>query len=132
MVQRLTSRNVAVGQLLMDQTVVAGIGNIYRAELLFRARLDPHTPGRRVPTDVARALWDDWAVLLADGIERGFILTREDLSAAQREEAVADSTLRHWVYHRTGEPCLVSGNPVVVEEMATRKLYWCPSCQRRR
>ena len=52
----------------MDQSVVAGIGNIYRAELLFRARLDPHTPGRRVPTEVARALWDDWAVLLADGI----------------------------------------------------------------
>ena len=87
MVQRLTSRNVAVGQLLMDQSVVAGIGNIYRAELLFRARLDPHTPGRRVPAEVARALWDDWAVLLADGIRDGFILTREDLTPAQREEA---------------------------------------------
>ena len=129
MVDRLTSRNVAVGRLLMDQSVVAGIGNIYRAELLFRARLDPHTPGRRVPREVARALWDDWAVSLADGIERGFILTREDLSDAQREEAVADPTLRHWVYHRTGEPGLVSGNPVVVEEMAARKLYWCPTCQ---
>ncbi|GEL99049.1 Fpg/Nei family DNA glycosylase [Cellulomonas terrae] len=129
MADRLTSRNVAVGQLLMDQSVVAGIGNIYRAELLFRARLDPHTPGRRVPRDVARALWDDWAVLLADGIERGFILTREDLSEAQRVEAVTDATLRNWVYHRAGEPCLVSGTPVVVEEMATRKLYWCPTCQ---
>ena len=40
-----------------------------------------------------------------------------------------DPTLRHWVYHRTGLPCLVSGTPVVVEEMATRKLYWCPVCQ---
>ena len=129
MVDRLTSRNVAVGQLLMDQAVVAGIGNIYRAELLFRARLDPHTPGRRVPREVARALWDDWTVLLADGIERGFILTREDLTAAQREAAATDATLRNWVYHRTGEPCLVSGTPVVVEVMATRKLYWCPTCQ---
>jgi len=129
MVDRLTSRNVAVGQLLMDQSVVAGIGNIYRAELLFRARLDPHTPGRRVPTDVARALWDDWTVQLADGIERGFILTRDDLSDAQRDDAVTDSSLRHWVYHRTGFPCLVSGTPVVVEEMAGRKLYWCPACQ---
>ncbi|GEK20474.1 Fpg/Nei family DNA glycosylase [Cellulomonas xylanilytica] len=129
MVQRLTSRNVAVGQLLMDQTVVAGIGNIYRAELLFRARLDPHTPGRRVPTDVARALWDDWAVLLADGIERGVMITREDLTDAQREQAQTDPSLRHWVYHRQGEPCLVSGTPVVVELMATRKLYWCPTCQ---
>ncbi|KQY46777.1 Fpg/Nei family DNA glycosylase [Cellulomonas sp. Root137] len=128
-VDRLTSRNVAVGQLLMDQTVVAGIGNIYRAELLFRARLDPHTPGRHVPREVARALWDDWAVLLADGIEAGYILTRGDLSAAEREQSVTDTTLRHWVYHRTGLPCLVSGTPVVVEEMAARKLYWCPACQ---
>ena len=129
MVDRLTSRNVAVGQLLMDQSVVAGIGNIYRAELLFRARLDPHTPGRRVPTEVARALWDDWAGLLTDGISTGVMITREDLSPPERERALTDPGLRHWVYHRTGEPCLVSGNPVVVEEMATRKLYWCPVCQ---
>ncbi|WP_456847011.1 Fpg/Nei family DNA glycosylase [Cellulomonas sp. P5_C6] len=129
MVERLTARNVAVGQLLMDQSVVAGIGNIYRAELLFRARLDPHTPGRRVPREVARALWDDWAVLLADGIRTGVMITREDLSPAARERALTDPAERHWVYHRTGEPCLVSGNPVVVEEMAARKLYWCPTCQ---
>ncbi|NUU19551.1 Fpg/Nei family DNA glycosylase [Cellulomonas humilata] len=119
MVARLTSRNVAVGQLLMDQSVVAGIGNIYRAELLFRARLDPHTPGRRVPADVARALWDDWAVLLAEGIRAGAIVTRED----------ADPDERFWVYHRTGLPCRVSGTPVVVEQMAGRALYWCPVCQ---
>ena len=120
MVDRLTSRNVAVGQLLMDQSVVAGIGNIYRAELLFRARLDPHTPGRRVPRETARALWDDWAVLLAEGIRGGMIVTREGMS---------DPAERFWVYQRTGLPCRVCGTPVVLEEMATRKLYWCPVCQ---
>ncbi|WP_426593434.1 Fpg/Nei family DNA glycosylase [Cellulomonas sp. McL0617] len=128
MVDRLTSRSVAVGQLLMDQTVVAGIGNIYRAELLFRARLDPHTPGRRVPTDVAGALWDDWALLLADGIRTGVIVTR-DLSPEDRSAALTDPTRRNWVYHRTGLPCLVSGTPVVVEVLAGRNLYWCPTCQ---
>ena len=120
MVARLTARNVAVGQLLMDQSVVAGIGNIYRAELLFRARLDPHTPGRRVPRELARALWDDWAVLLAEGIRVGMIVTRDD---------VADRDERFWVYQRAGLPCRVCGTPVLVEEMATRKLYWCPVCQ---
>ncbi|WP_028045422.1 Fpg/Nei family DNA glycosylase [Cellulomonas sp. URHE0023] len=128
MIDRLTSRSVAVGQLLMDQAVVAGIGNIYRAELLFRARLDPHTPGRRVPSDVAGALWDDWAVLLAEGIRTGVIVTR-DLAPADRINALTDPTLRTWVYHRTGLPCLVSGTPVVVETMAGRNLYWCPTCQ---
>lgn len=55
-VRAITGRRTPIGQLLMDQAVVAGIGNIYRAELLFRARLDPHTPGRAVPAEVARAL----------------------------------------------------------------------------
>jgi endonuclease-8 len=127
--RRISASRAPVATLLMDQTVLGGIGNIYRAELLFRARLDPHTPGRRVPREVARALWDDWAVLLEDGIRTGVMLTREDLTPEQRERALADPTERHWVYHRTGLPCLVSGNPVVVEGMATRKLYWCPVCQ---
>jgi endonuclease-8 len=128
-VQRITSRATPVGRLLMDQEVVAGIGNIYRAELLFRARLDPHTPGRRVPAEVARALWEDWAVLLADGIRTGVMLTREDLDAAGRARALVDPSERHWVYGRAGEPCRVCGTSVIVEEMAARKLYWCPVCQ---
>nr|WP_225224444.1 zinc finger domain-containing protein [Cellulomonas sp. JH27-2] len=128
-VDRITSRGVAVGQLLMDQSVVAGIGNIYRAELLFRARLDPWTPGRRVPRDTVRALWTDWAGLLADGIRDGAMITREDLDAAGRAAALVDPALRHWVYKRTGEPCLVCGAPVLVEVMAARNLYRCPACQ---
>ena len=55
-----------IGLLLMDQTVVSGIGNVYRAELLFRARQNPHTPGREVPEEVVRDLWRDWVRLLGD------------------------------------------------------------------
>ena len=129
MIDRLTSRSVAVGQLLMDQSVVAGIGNIYRAELLFRARLDPHTPGPPGPAPTSPApSGTTGRVLLAEGIRTGVIITR-DLSPADRARALTDPTLRNWVYHRTGLPCLVSGTPVVVEEMADRNLYWCPTCQ---
>ena len=131
MVRRLRSRGVAVGQLLMDQSVVAGIGNIYRAELLFRARLDPWTPGKQVPPAVALALWQDWARLLPDGIATGVMITREDLTPEQRRAALTDTSLRHWVYGRAGEPCYVCGTPVTVEEMAARKLYRCPTCQTR-
>jgi endonuclease VIII len=129
-VRTITAKRTAIGQLLMDQAVVAGIGNIYRAELLFRARLDPHTPGRAVPAETVRAIWDDWAVLLEDGIRTGVMLTREDLDADGRAAALVDSSLRHWVYGRAGEPCRVCGTHVVVEEMAGRKLYFCPVCQR--
>jgi endonuclease-8 len=129
-VRRLTTRATAVGRLLMDQSVVAGIGNIYRAELLFRARLDPWTPGRRVPAEIARGLWRDWATLLDDGIRTGVMLTRADLGAAGRARALVDRDERHWVYGRAGRPCRVCGTPVLVEQMAARKLYRCAVCQR--
>lgn len=128
-VQRLRRRRVAVGQLLMDQSVVSGIGNIYRAELLFRARLDPWTPGSRVPEEVARGLWRDWAALLEDGVRTGAMITREGLDDEGRRRALADRSERNAVYGRAGEPCLVCGTPVGLADMAGRKLYWCPTCQ---
>ncbi len=70
-----------IGLLLMDQSVVSGIGNVYRAELLFRARLNPHTPGRDVPEDMVRELWRDWVRLLAIGVETGQMMTMDDLDA---------------------------------------------------
>jgi endonuclease-8 len=127
--RRITTRTAPVGQLLMDQAVVAGIGNIYRAELLFRARLDPWTPGRHVPADVARGIWRDWSTLLADGIRTGVMLTREDLDGPGRDLALVDRDERHWVYGRAGLGCRVCGSPVVVEAMAARKLYRCAVCQ---
>ncbi|WP_439592588.1 Fpg/Nei family DNA glycosylase [Microbacterium sp.] len=119
----------AIGQLLMDQSVVSGIGNVYRAELLFRARQNPHTPGRDVPADVVRGIWRDWVRLLAIGVETGQMMTMDDLSPEKWRAAMASRDDRHWVYHRAGLPCRVCGTAIVVEEMATRKLYWCPRCQ---
>jgi endonuclease-8 len=118
-----------VGLLLMDQGVVSGIGNVYRAELLFRARLDPHTPGREVPDETVRALWRDWVRLLAIGVETGQMMTRDDLSEEDHRRAMANRDDRHWVYHRAGLPCRVCGTAIVLEEMGARKLYYCPRCQ---
>ncbi len=118
-----------IGQLLMDQSIVSGIGNVYRAEILFRAQQNPHTPGRDVPGDVVRGMWRDWVRLLAVGVETGQMMTMDDLSPDGYRKAMASRDDRHWVYHRAGLPCRVCGTSIVVEEMATRKLYWCPSCQ---
>ncbi|WP_029149781.1 Fpg/Nei family DNA glycosylase [Microbacterium indicum] len=122
-------RNVAIGQLLMDQAVVSGIGNVYRAEMLFRAGLDPHTPGRNVPEDVVRALWHDWEKLLRIGVETGQMMTMDGLAGEAWRKAMASRDDRHWVYHRAGLPCRVCGTEIVLEEMQARKLYWCPTCQ---
>ncbi|MDL5350382.1 DNA-formamidopyrimidine glycosylase family protein [Microbacterium sp. zg-YB36] len=131
--ERFTSivrrKPTAIGQLVMDQSVVGGIGNVYRAEMLFRARQNPHTPGRDVPEDTVRALWRDWVRLLTIGVETGQMMTMDDLAPEDYRKAMASRDDRHWVYHRAGLPCRVCGTAIVVEEMATRKLYWCPSCQ---
>jgi endonuclease-8 len=128
-VDNVRRRNVAIGQLLMDQEVVAGIGNVYRAELLFRARLDPYTPGKDVPTDVVRELWRDWTYLLRIGVETGQMFTMDGLDGDDLERAKASRDDRHWVYHRTGEPCRVCGTPIAMAVMAGRNLYWCPKDQ---
>ncbi|TQJ32011.1 Fpg/Nei family DNA glycosylase [Microbacterium sp. SLBN-146] len=119
----------AIGLLLMDQSVVSGIGNVYRAELLFRARQNPHTPGRDVREEVVRDLWRDWVRLLSIGVETGQMMTMDDLTPEQWRAAMAHRDDRHWVYHRAGLPCRVCGTAIVVEEAAGRKLYWCPKCQ---
>jgi endonuclease-8 len=119
----------SIGLLLMDQSVVSGIGNVYRAEMLFRAQQNPHTPGRDVPEETVRALWRDWVRLLAIGVETGQMMTMDDLTPEAYRLAMAHRDDRHWVYHRAGLPCRVCGTAIVMEEVASRKLYWCPRCQ---
>ncbi|MBW1640275.1 Fpg/Nei family DNA glycosylase [Microbacterium resistens] len=128
-VAAVRKKGTPIALLLMDQAVVSGIGNVYRAEMLFRARLNPHTPGRAVPEDVVRALWRDWVRLLAIGVETGQMMTMDDLTPEQYRAAMAHRDDRHWVYHRAGLPCRVCGTDIVLEEIGARKLYWCPSCQ---
>jgi endonuclease-8 len=116
----------SIALLLMDQSVVSGIGNVYRAELLFRARQNPHTPGKKVPEETVRALWRDWVHLLRIGVETGQMMTMDDLDEESYRKAMASRDDRHWVYKREGLPCRVCGTNIVMEELGGRKLYWCP------
>jgi endonuclease-8 len=122
-------RAVPLGRLLMNQNVVSGIGNVFRAELLFRARLDPYRTGRAAGPEALAALWRDWSVLLRRGIDTGIMLTRDGLTQQEQAGAVEHPEERHWVYRRQGEPCRLCGNPVSMELLDARKLYWCRSCQ---
>jgi formamidopyrimidine-DNA glycosylase len=117
-VTTVRKKGVPIALLLMDQAVVSGIGNVYRAELLFRARQNPFTPGKEVREEVVRALWRDWVHLLGIGYETGLMYTMDDESGGGVPE--------HWVYKRTGEPCLVCGTEIAMQELGGRKLYWCP------
>lgn len=122
-----------IGLLLMNQEVVAGVGNIFRAEALYRAGLDPFTPGREVPAGTVKALWADLVTIMADAVARGSIVTTRPEHRDRppgRGGAVASADA-FYVYHRAGRPCRVCGEPVATRVMAGRNLFWCPRCQLR-
>jgi endonuclease-8 len=123
-IDRVTRSKVTIGQLLMDQSVLAGVGNVYRAELLFRARINPQTPGSVIPGELVGAIWDDAVTLMEIGVKRGIMLTRDGFLKGQ-----VNKVNRYYVYKREGLPCRECGREISIALMATRKLYWCAGCQ---
>lgn len=128
-VDRAHKKKTPIGLVLMDQSIVAGIGNVYRAEMLFRAGLDPHTPANTLDRTVLESLWEDWAYLLEIGITVGQMMTIDGLEGADYLKALGERDERHWVYKLEGTPCKRCGTNIKLEEMGARKLYWCPGCQ---
>jgi len=127
--ERIAKSKKAIGQLLMEQEVIAGIGNIYRAELLFRARQSPFTPGREVSLAVLKKIWKDAAPLMRAGmVDRRIVTTlRKDRPSKSEKAEVGEE---HYVYRRNGQPCFVCGTTVKKREgFAGRNLFWCPVCQ---
>ena len=125
---RIARSRAPIGQLLMDQSVLAGIGNVYRAEVLFRAGLSPFLPGRELAPERWDDLWTDLRSLLRAGVRSGRIVTteREDRERRSGRPSREDA---HYVYRRTGLPCRRCGTPVRTEVLAGRNLFWCPTCQ---
>ncbi|MGQ0482840.1 MAG: Fpg/Nei family DNA glycosylase [Pseudonocardia sp.] len=129
---RISRSRSPLAVLLMNQEVLAGVGNVYRAELLFRHRLDPMLPGRLVTRELWDAMWADLVALMRDGVRRG----RIDTVRAEHDPVAAGRAARRdrhggevYVYRRTGQPCLVCHTPVRGAELAARNLFWCPGCQ---
>lgn len=126
----------SIAELLMDQKVLAGVGNVYRCEILFRHRIDPACPGERLRPASWTAMWEDLVRLMPLAVAAGQILTMDD----QVEEATAEYTTvgtvspkerRFYVYKRTGEPCRVCSAKIRTRDVVGRNLFWCGRCQRR-
>ena len=126
--RRIAGSRTALGALLMDQTVLAGVGNVYRAEVLFRSGVSPFRPGREVDGDLWGRMWADLVVLMRAGVRMGRIVTTRPEHRARRGGAVRREDA-HYVYRRTGLPCRICGTEVLTEVMVGRNLYWCPFCQ---
>ncbi len=128
MMERIGKRKTAIGLLLMDQKIVSGLGNIFRAELLFRARVSPFRAGSAVEPTALRKIWKDALLLMPLAmVDRRIVTTKP----ADRPHRGADALKEeaHYVYRRAGRPCFVCGTEVKTALMAGRNLFWCPACQ---
>ena len=125
---RIGKSRRSIGSLLMDQSVIAGVGNVYRSELLFRHGIEPHRPGVLLDAAEFAELWTDLVALMKVGVRRGKIVVvrSEDDHGAP---SYAPDRPRTYVYRRAGEACRVCGSVIRTEQMEARNLFWCPGCQ---
>lgn len=129
---RLRRSRRPVAALLLDQTVLSGVGNVYRAEVLFRHGVDPMTPGSAISRTTWQAIWDDLAVLMRIGVARNRIDTvrpEHEPEAMGRPARDDDHGGEVYVYRRDGMPCWVCGTAVATTDLDQRRLFWCPTCQ---
>ncbi len=124
--QALRKSRAPIKAWLLDQRNIGGIGNIYAAEILFRAGIDPRRPACSLkPKEVAR-LRAAIPTVLEEAIEAlGTTLT--DNAYQTPEGEVGD--YMPWVYGREGLPCRVCGTPIERVELGGRGTYFCPRCQ---
>jgi endonuclease VIII len=129
---RISRSRTPIGVLLMQQDVLAGVGNVYRAEVLFRHGVDPRLPGRALDRATWLVMWSDLVTLMHEGVRTGRIDTvahEHSPEATGRPPRVDDHGGEVYVYRRAGQACLVCGSTVSTEVVAGRNLFWCPSCQ---
>jgi endonuclease VIII len=129
---RVSRSRAPVGTLLMDQSVVAGVGNVYRAEVLFRHRIHPLRPGNTLRRRQFDAIWADLVALMAEGVRTGRIDTvrpEHTPEAMGREPRRDDHGGEVYVYRRHDGACHVCGARVRTELLAARNSFWCPRCQ---
>jgi endonuclease-8 len=125
---RISKSRKSIAALLMDQSVIAGVGNVYRSELLYRHGIEPYRPGRDLTESEFDELWTDLVELMKVGVRRGKIVVvrpEHDHGAP----SYAPNRPRTYVYRRAGEPCRVCGTPTRTAVLEGRNLFWCPSCQ---
>lgn len=122
-------RRIPIGAALLDQKLIAGIGNVYRAELLFLAGIAPMTPANKLDDDALRAIWDLAVAQLKLGEKLDRIVTVDPASVGCKTARSVPDDERLYVYKREDQPCRVCETPILLREVAGRKMWECPQCQ---
>lgn len=129
-VARAARSKRAIGDLLLDQKVIAGVGNVYRAELCFLHGIHPTVAGRDLDEDDLEGIWRSTVDLLRVGERIGRIVTTDPDEVGASSPGRAKRGDRLYVYKQAG--CRRCGTEIEAIEIANRTCYACPSCQRGR
>jgi endonuclease VIII len=121
----LEGSKVPIGVTLMDQRVIAGVGNVYRAEVLHLVRLHPLVPAREVSRAKAEEIWSLASGLMRKGVQDGRIITTRGLLAARGKRMPRAESVH--VYRR--DTCLTCDEPVERFTLRARTVHLCPRCQ---
>ena len=124
--QRLQGSSRPIKNALLDQSLVAGVGNIYADESLFAAGIRPHTPSGQVGKPALERLHHSLVEVLKASIGAGGTTFSDfrDLTGTNGNYGG-----EAWVYRRTGQPCRRCGAPIQRDRLAGRSTHWCASCQ---
>jgi endonuclease VIII len=125
-VNRMLRSKQAIGTLLLDQSVMCGVGNVYRAEALFVNGIHPSRAGKQCSPSELEALWSTITSMLRRGVKDNRIITidRREFHVPRGRTRRGDTT---YVYHR--DRCLRCGTPIQTVELGGRPCYYCPTCQ---
>jgi len=126
----LTNRKTPIAISLLDQSVIAGVGNVYRAEFLFLLGIHPERPSCDLTKSELEDLWKLSVSQLRQGVRLNRIVTVDQIDSGttpgrlKRRDAL-------YVYKREGKPCRRCGSSIRVAKLAGRSCWWCDRCQRR-
>ncbi|MFF7181498.1 DNA-formamidopyrimidine glycosylase family protein [Streptomyces sp. NPDC008121] len=130
--RRISRSRTTIAALLMDQKVIAGVGNVYRAEVLFRHGIDPYRAGKDIERREWDAMWTDLVALMREGVRHNRIDTvrpEHTPEAMGRPPRVDDHGGEVYVYRRALMPCHICATDIRTAGLAARNLFWCPTCQ---
>jgi endonuclease-8 len=128
----VASGHRAIAPTLLDQRIVAGIGNVYKSEVLFMSAVHPDTPSSAVPAATLERMLDIARGVLADNVVDGAAASIQTYRNLRQLNRASDHDESLWVYGRRGKPCRKCGTPIEMKKtgLEARSTYWCPSCQR--
>ncbi len=128
-VRRIHKRKIPLGRAIMDQAIIAGIGNVYRSELLFQIGVHPWRLCADTDPETLAQLWDHSVEELKAGERVGKIITVDPIDVGAEKRSQLNRSERLYAYKRDGKDCRRCGSGIASADIDGRNAWWCPTCQ---